>query len=607
MTVKACGWSAVILIAAAPVFAQDGQTLFQQRCAACHDDGAAPGQAAPPLSGMRKRQIAASTVMRMIDEGGRMATHAGGWSVGDRQRVAEWVAGAPLSRTDVPAGAGRCGGPPPPIDHPFTGGFWNGWGVDTANTRFQPSDRARLKVGDIPKLTLKWAFGYPNGTSAYSQPAVARGRVFVGSDSGLVYALDAKTGCIYWEFKADASVRTAPVLAESRAARSGVLLYVGDFKANVYALDARTGDLVWKQRVEQHPAARITGSPTFAGGRLYVPVSGVGQEGASANPNTECCTVRGSLVSLDARTGAVVWQAYTIPEAPKVYGKTEKGALRWGPSGASIWVAPTVDLERGAVYVGTGNAFTPPVADTTDAVLAFGIADGRLLWKRQLTAGDLVGSPNAPDVDIGASPILRTVPGGRALLFVGQKSGDVFALKPENGDVAWTVNLSAGGWWGGIEWGMVADSSFLYVPISDFPLRYDPRRKSDTAPSRESGRLVALRLQDGVQEWAQDGVITCSGPMEECHPAKTAAISATPDAIFAGSVDGWFRAYATNGGRLLWEFNTSREFPTVNGVPAKGGSISGPGATIADGMVFVNSGYALFVRGGNVLLAFGPE
>src|SRR6185436_12493290 len=94
-----------------------------------------------------------------------------------------------------------------PAFAPFGGAAWNGWGYDSSNSRFQTSPG--LTAADAPKLALKWAFGFPNGNSAYGQPSVAGGRVFVGADTGFVYALDAASGCIYWSFRANAGVRTA--------------------------------------------------------------------------------------------------------------------------------------------------------------------------------------------------------------------------------------------------------------------------------------------------------------------------------------------------------------------------------------------------------------
>jgi polyvinyl alcohol dehydrogenase (cytochrome) len=250
--------------------------------------------------------------------------------------------------------------------------------------------------------------------------------------------------------------------------------------------------------------------------------------------------------------------------------------------------------------VGTGNGFTRPVADTTDAVLAFSVRDGRLLWKRQLTPNDAGGLEL--DFDIGASLILRKLPNGQRVLVVGQKSGDVYGLDPDGlGEQLWKVSVSKGALWGGIEWGMAADAQLAYVPVSDYPMFNNKK-----PPTPEAGSLIALRLDTGQQVWAQKGAVTCAGGLE-CHPAKSAAITVIPDAVFAGSLDGHLRAYSTADGRPLWEFNTAIDFVTVNGIRGKGGSINGAGPTIAGGMLFVNSGYSFFAKGGNVLLAFGLE
>jgi polyvinyl alcohol dehydrogenase (cytochrome) len=584
------------------------QRLFEDRCFSCHGDvtrigpNANAGARPAPSFGDIRARLSPQAVFRAIDGTGIMAVHTKGWTTDDRRRIAEYVTGKAMPLVEVLAPTeGKCAAPAPAIGDPFGAPHWNGWGVDAGNGRFQPARQAGLDAADIPKLRLKWAFGFPGVTQAYAQPVIAAGRVFVGSETGLVYALDARTGCFYWTFPAMGPVRTTIVLARSAIAKSGTVLYFGDVRSNMYAVDAQTGAMLWTQKIDEHPHGRITGSPTLVDGRLYVPVAGMTEEAQAGNPAYECCTFRGSLVAMDAASGRVYWKSYTIAETPKLRGKNAKGTQLYGPAGASIWSAPTVDPEGGAVYVGTGNGFTQPAADTTDAVLAFSLKDGTLLWKNQLTEGDAVGV--GADVDIGASLILRRLEDGRRVLVVGQKTGDVYGLDPDNkGAQLWKVSLSKGGMMGGVEWGMAADDRLVFVPISDHPLF-----SFNKPPTPEAGSLVALRLESGEQVWMQRGVATCNRPVAECHPAKAAAITATPDAVFAGSLDGYVRAYGTSDGRLLWEYNTAVPFKTVNGVEATGGSISGAGPAIAGGMLFVNSGYSFFSKGGNVLLAFGLE
>ena len=235
---------------------------------------------------------------------------------------------------------------------------WNGWGFDRGNSRFQTSPG--LTAADTPKLTLKWAFGFPNGNSAYGQPAVAGGRVFVGADTGFVYSLDASSGCIHWSFRANAGVRTAISIGSGNAAHR-FLAYFGDVKANVYAVDAQTGRRVWQQRIDTHPVARVTGAPTLVDGRLYVPLSSLEESGAG-NPSYPCCTFRGGVAAYDAVSGRRVWKSYTIPQEPIPVKQTSKGTQFWGPAGAGVWSAPTIDLKRRVVYVATGNGYTQPAA-----------------------------------------------------------------------------------------------------------------------------------------------------------------------------------------------------------------------------------------------------
>src|SRR5262249_51752487 len=159
-----------------------------------------------------------------------------------------------------------------------------------ANMRFQPAPG--LTAEQVPTLTLKWAFGLPNATSAYSQPAVVGGRVYVGSDTGVVYALDAASGCVYWSHEAKAGGRTAISVGPVARGEARYAVFFGDIAANAYAVDAETGKGLWTVHVDPHPLARITGAPTLHGGRLYVPVASM-EEAVGSNPQYGCCTFRG--------------------------------------------------------------------------------------------------------------------------------------------------------------------------------------------------------------------------------------------------------------------------------------------------------------------------
>jgi polyvinyl alcohol dehydrogenase (cytochrome) len=508
----------------------------------------------------------------------------------------------------TPSPAGQCATSRP--FNPAGAPMWNGWGVDATNSRFQRAEHAGLTAATVPSLKLKWAFGFAGGTAAYGQPTVAGGRVFVGSDTGFVYSLDAASGCTHWAHEVKSGVRTAISIGPSNAVPSGYLAYFGDIRGVVHAVDAASGAPVWTHVADDHPSARVTGAPTLAGNRLVVAMSSL-EEGSGAAASYSCCTFRGSVLALEAHTGRRLWKTYTIEEAPKPTTKNAKGLQLYGPSGVAIWSAPTVDVERGAVYAATGNSYSEPAADTNDSVLAFDLASGKLLWKRQITPNDVfvVGcgpknlsgncaSDVGPDYDFGNSPILRTLPGGRRILVLGQKSGVAWGLDPDKqGETVWEARVGKGSALGGIEWGSAADDDNMYVANSDALL-----------PPPDRGGLFALRLATGERVWGTPSPDVKCAEARGCNKAQSAAISVIPGVVFSGAMNGYMRGYSTTDGRIIWEFNTWQDFTTVNGVPAKGGSINAPGPTIAGGMLFTNSGYGMFGGApGNVLLAFGVE
>jgi polyvinyl alcohol dehydrogenase (cytochrome) len=121
------------------------------------------------------------------------------------------------------------------------------------------------------------------------------------------------------------------------------------------------------------------------------------------------------------------------------------------------------------------------------------------------------------------------------------------------------------------------------------------------------GGLTAFSIADGSKAWSVPGIPCEAGAPSGCSPSQSAALTAIPGVVFSGSNDGHIRAYRAADGTVIWDFNTTREFTTANGVKAKGGSLDGPGAVVANGLLLVTSGYARFGgMPGNVLLAFAP-
>jgi polyvinyl alcohol dehydrogenase (cytochrome) len=547
-------------------------------------------------------------------ESGAMLSMAAGRTGVERRAIAEFVTGKTFAEalSATPSPQSMCKATAGEFANPLTGATWNGWGANTQNTRYQDDKMAGLSAADVPKLKVKWAFGFPGELSADGQPSIAGGRVFVGTQSGTVYALSAATGCVHWAFHAEAAVRAAITIARLDGNRYAA--FVGDRAANVYALDAATGAMIWKSHVDDHPFARVTASPTYHNGRLYVGVAS-GEETAGAVAEYECCTFRGSLVALDAATGSRVWKTYTM-DAPERRGKNRVGTQQWGPSGAPIWSSPAIDAQKNAVYVTTGNNYSGPANDRSDAFMAFDIATGKMLWFRQMTAADdwntacrLTDQTNctnkdAPDHDFASPPILVSLPNGRRALVAGQKSGVVHALDPDQeGKILWQDRVGKGGINGGVQWGSAADGSNVYVALSDLGRIAVPNSQATVPDPEEGGGMFAIRLDTGKRVWETPPPRACR-TRERCSPAQSAAVSAIPGVVFSGAIDGHLRAYSTNTGSILWDVDTAQTYKTVNGVPGRGGSLNVAGPAISGGTVIINSGYVQNGMPGNVLLAF---
>jgi polyvinyl alcohol dehydrogenase (cytochrome) len=588
--------------------AATGAALFSANCAGCHggDDARAPSPEA--LHGRSPQAIIDALT------GGSMKYQGLALSGEERRTIAEFLTGrrlrAPLSGNTI----GTCGpstrlatGRRAAPGDPQTSPLWNGWGPGIDNTHFQPADQGGLTAEQVPGLHLKWAFGFPDATSSWAQPTVAGGRLYVGSQNGSVYALDAASGCVVWTFAANGGVRASISIGRRSAGRQvGYGAYFTDQKGFAYALDAATGRPLWTRKVDDHPLVRLTGSPALYGDRLYVPTSSY-EEGGKP-PGYACCTFRGSIVALDARTGDVIWKSYTIPEEPRLLRVYADGTELRGPSGGAIWSSPTVDARRGALYVGVGNTYSGAAQPTTDAVLALDLKTGKIRWSRQMapstpdvfgcTPGDVnCGERAGPDFDFGASPVLVTPAGGRDLIVAGQKSGVVYALDPDRkGEQVWRYRAGGGSGLGGIQWGIAADHERVYVPVAEI---YNPT----------PGGLHAIELVTGARAWyAAPEVPVCGKVSRACSGAQFSAVTAIPGVVFSPSNDGAIRAYSSADGRVVWRFDTNREFPTVNGLQAKGGSMNGPAPVVAGGRLYVSSGYGVFgLRPGNVLLAFGID
>ena len=570
--------------------------LFDQSCGKCHQSEDSSGPPRPALQKMSPEGI-----YRAITTG-RMRTQAKGLSDDSKRAIAEFLSGRRLNLEELSA-TQKMSNPcesNPTITALSPETSWNGWGVNVTNSRFQRT--SRLTAENIPHLKLKWAFGLPGATKAYGMPTIIAGRVFMGADTGMVYSINAQSGCVYWSFLADAGVRTAVSIA---MVGGRPLAFFADQKTNAYAVNANTGEQVWKVKVGDHPSAIGTGAPVLYKDRLYVPLASL-EEDLGAMEDYECCTFQGSVTALDAATGRQFWKSHVLGTPPQRVRKNSRGVQLWAPAGGGVWSAPTIDAERNALYVATGNAYTEPAAEGSDAIVAMDLTTGKIRWTSQDEAGDawitgcgpILGyekaMPSQPakfqencpkkpggDGDYGQSPILRKLPNGKSIVVAALRNGQVHAHDPDRkGAVVWTADLGSFTLWGG-----AMDDQKLYYGL-------------------KNGGVSALNLSTGKVQWS-----AALKPIREDHPGNDQAVSVIPGFVFVGGEDGRVLALSTETGRVIWEYNTIQDYQTVNGIAAHGGTIAVGGPTIAGDMLYVGSGFQTVNGGlsGNVLLAFQPE
>jgi polyvinyl alcohol dehydrogenase (cytochrome) len=608
----------ILLLSTRVLFAQEGAAIYKERCASCHD---APDGRVPPLSAIKAMSgeaIYAALTM------GAMRTQAQGLSAAQLFALVGYIAPTGGAAANNPALARTCKGDSSisvaAFKSAMTAPRWNGWSTTTTNSRFQDAKSAGLNASNVQALKLKWAFNLGDVTIARSQPTIVGGRVYIATAAGVVYSLDASTGCTHWGFKAN-QIRSGVAIGDANGTPA---VFFPDAGGTVYAVNASTGELIWKVRPVDHFATMGTATPRVYNGIVYQPFSSF-EEVLAAGANYQCCTFRGSVVALDAATGKKIWQTFTIPDAAKPTRKTASGNQQQGPSGAGVWSTPTIDEQLGALYIATGDNYSDPSTAMSDAVVAMNLKNGDVLWSRQLTEKDAfnVGcsfpqrpncpEANGPDFDFGQPPILVSLGGNRRALVIGQKSGMVHAIDPDlEGALLWQMRAGQGSALGGSQWGSASDGQKVFVAISDIGVvnKPDPTLpqgfRSSLDPSKGGG-LHALDLKTGKIVWSARPS-RCAADRTDCSPAQSAAVTAIPGVVFSGSVDGHLRAYSTTTGAVLWDTDTAREFATVNGKPARGGSMDVAGPAIVNGMLFVNSGYGQWGgMPGNVLLAFSID
>ena len=582
------------LLGATPALAQDGETLYEQYCASCHDN---PTDRAPSRAALADYN--ANAVFHAL-EAGIMQTQSAMLDEEQKIVLAEHLTGGTYNRDRVEQFT-ACTTPIGELDleNPAN---WNGWGTDISGQRFQSPAGTNITPDNIDALELAWAVGVEGASSSRGNPAIIDGVMIYGSPSGQVYALDLESGCHYWTYAGIAEVRAAPTVVNYEGEP---VVIVADQSNRVYALDLETGLKRWHADVDGNPWAVSTGSPAVFDGRVFVPVSSMEVAGAG-NPDHSCCTFRGNVAALDLGTGQVLWHTYVMDE-PEEVGSNSAGNPVLAPSGAPIWGSATVDPERERVYVGTGQNYSRPASDTSDAVIAFDAENGDMEWVYQTTADDAFtmacamgrAHPNCPDagpdLDIGAPILNTTLSNGQDIVVAGTKGAMVFGLTPD-GDLLWSTSVGRGSALGGVHWGMTYVGDVVFVPVSD----RIPGGNAEPKPG-----LHAIDMKTGELLWYAAAPQRCEQGQRGCSDAYSGPATGTADLVLAGALNGYLFAHDQQTGAVLWELDTKQSFATVNNVPASGGALDATGPVLSGDYLIVNSGYGGFGQlGGNALLVY---
>ena len=569
---------------------EQGYLVYQKHCADCHQDARLRAPSLGAIKKMSENGIRQALTMGVMKEHSRNIDDV------DFDKLLLFLSSQKnnIIKTQI----NECFEPFPTHSKIL----WSNWGNGLSNQRVQI--KSSLNPQNINKLELKWAFGFKDSIRIRSQPLVTEDAIYIGSQSGHVYALSLDTGCEWWSFKADAEVRGAITLSDDKKS-----IIFTDFAANVYRLNSLNGEIEWKKNVATHPLTTITGSIAVTQNSVFIPLSST-EVVSAIDPNYMCCTFRGGLIALNTSDGSEQWKMHTVPE-PKKTGYNSNKISSWGPSGAPVWSTPTIDIKRGLIYIGVGQNYSHPATELSDAIIALEIESGGVVWHKQTLSGDVwnaacvtnrINCPGdyGPDYDIGASIIL--IEGDKDILVAGQKSGMVFALDPDDrGSIIWQKRVGRGGKKGGIHWGMTIDDDSIFIPIADLP-------EKTTSQFSPMPGIHALRIKDGYKEWYRPATPVCKDEEYHCYPSVSAAPSRAGDMIITGSMNGIIEIISTRDGNLLWSFDTVKQFKTINQIPANGGSIDSNGPFIAGNYLIATSGYDIYGQlTGNVLLVFSVE
>lgn len=605
-----------------------GEAVYKQACAACHDNS----EATRSPSRDNLKEMSFQFVNYSLTQG-KMKDMAAGLSAEQRAAVVSYVTGRDTTKAVDWAAGMMCTGARAAVDLEGPDAATSTrFGYDWRNTRKLTARQAGLTTAQMGDMELAWAIAFPDGSTMRSQGAVVGKNLFYpATDIGHVYAFDLSDPgkpCVQWVYKTPGGSPLRTSTAYGVLADGTPLLVFSGIDSTVHAVDPRTGKALWTKPVGVYSHSMTTGTPSVLKDRVIVPVAQF-EISVAADNNHDCCTNHGYVLSLDPKTGAQQWRYDTMEDAKPLRDRGDGKQLK-GPSGAPVWNSPLVDEGRGLVFFATGESNSPPAHKNTNAVIAIDLKTGKEKWSFHATPKDIFNSGCGPnpakerlncvgpdetvyrDVDFGASVVLGKTSDGTELLFAGQKSGSVWAFEPDTGKVVWRRPLGTGGPLGGIHWGIAFDNDTVYAPITNVGRPIAGEWEGD--PTIKSG-LYALDAKTGARKWQFNPEPPPGTPAPV--PGQrggwrgnilSAAPSVIDGAVVTAALDGTVYVNDARTGKLLWSYNTSREFDGINGVKGKGGAVDSNSITAANGLLLVNSGYGMFgQQAGNMLLAFRPK
>lgn len=592
--------------------------LYQAKCAQCHDN---PVGRVPPRASLRYRP--AESVYQALASG-VMSPMAQGLSDDQIISLVELLTGR-APRPIVDPSEHLCESAAQAVV--LQSDDWSSVHGDKRGQRYR--DSAVFSSANIDQLKLKWAYAYPGGAKG---PATVAGNSIFVAGTGYVVSLNAGTGCTNWAYPIEGRTVRAITLAQapnkestgSSAAPTSIAVF-GDDSNTVTALDATTGKALWKTIVGEHVLARITAAPTVHEGVVYVPLSAM-EDPLTHDEEYFCCSARGGVAAVSLSTGELLWKQEHItqplvslvdPSADAKLTELERAnkalaaahaerQFQQGPAGASTYTPLTIDVKRALVYATTAEEYGFTDAPGPYSVIGYDLKTGKRAWQTSLlptvAERDRICAERDTDCrnffSTGTSALLHSLSKEKDIIVVAQKSGMVHGLDPDNnGKIVWSTQVADGGDLGGVMYGMAANASRIFVPVSDV----------DSPDGRLTGSLVALDPATGAIIWRTTAPKpACSWKPSTCIGGQVAAVTVLSDMVFTGFWDGYVRIYAAKDGRLLREIDAAQEFPAVNGT-ASGGQVSGYPLSIAKEALYINSGASSIMKSGNALLKFTLE